>query len=131
MKFQEFSYDVRAEVEISLGEVELLRELAQAHYDHTCKDAALTLDQLGTVVDSDRAAKQGGFLYGWRNQVSEPPVPVGMTISQVNLCCKILEMVSYFKPSHPHYKTGRALDQAMTALFHKLNDEIRRKKEDV
>lgn len=138
MKFREFSYDVRAEVEISLEDVELLRELATAHYDATARAAAkegMTLDQLSTVVDASKA--KAGFLYSWRNQVSKPPVGrrvrrplpgvlVCMTSHQINLCCKILEMVSHFKPTHPHYKAGMALDKAMTALFHKVNDEVRR-----
>jgi len=120
MRFQEFNYEVRAEVEITLAEVELLRELAKAHYDYTCKAAAkegerLSLDECADVVASEQAAaERGGFLWGWRNQVADPPMLVTMTLRQINLCCKILEMTSHFKPSHPHYEAARALDKAMT-----------------
>jgi hypothetical protein len=75
MKFQEFSYEVRAEIVLDACEVAYLRSLAAHHYDAKCR----------------AAAESGGFLFGWMNTVGDESGPVKATFRQLDLCCKILE----------------------------------------
>jgi hypothetical protein len=119
VRFKEFSYEVQAEVELTFDEADALCELARSHYDGTCK----------------AAGKEGGFIYGWRNQTDvswrteddeDEPVVVRMSARQIDLCCKILEMAVYLKASYPHYDTLKALQKSLPALFHKVNDEVGR-----
>lgn len=66
---------------LTLSQVELLSKLAIWHYDATC----------------NRAALQGGFIFGWLNhykfveQHDEGPGPVSASFGDLDLALKIME----------------------------------------
>lgn len=100
MKFQEFSYEVRAEIKLTPAEVDILRELAERHYDYKCQDAS------------------SGFLRGWANMVDPPgAVPICARFQQVDLCCKIMEQSDPDNPEH------QALSGALAELARKISNE--------
>lgn len=77
MRFGEFWYTVDMEITLSKPELEHIMQKASEHYDSVCKGSAL----------------QGGFLYGWRNQLGEDlEVVVSAKFQQLDTIAKILEL---------------------------------------
>ena len=110
MKFKEFSYEVRAEIELTLAEVDTLIELGQRHYDYRCQGET----------------KPGGFIWGWRIQLamaSPEPTPICVRFQEVDLTCKILEQCDMDNPAH------LALVVGMHRLIKQIGDEHRLRNE--
>jgi hypothetical protein len=80
MTFRGYQYSVSATVDLSLHEVQFIRQMALRHYDATCR----------------QAAGVGGFLYSWKNRFSLwagdlDRAQISVNSSEADLVCKILE----------------------------------------
>jgi len=114
MRFQEFSYEVRVEVELTPAEVDILIERAGMHYDSTCRAAQYT--------GRERVSwnPREGFLLKWRRQVSDPALPVCAKFWQLDLCCKIMEQPDPNNTDNPEHQ---ALTRALVELVKRLQAE--------
>lgn len=77
MRAGEFWYTVSLELAINKVELEHIMLKASEHYDSVCKGSA----------------RQGGFLYGWRNQMNEDfEAVVSAEFRHLDIILKILEL---------------------------------------
>lgn len=116
MKFERFRYLVKADVELTAEEVEVLCELGKNHYDDTCRSA----------VNPGR----GAFLNGaWNGIIArEGTVPLTTvetwTFNECNLSCKILEMAVYrYRDDDAKLKLCFGLTKTLHEVMDKINDE--------
>jgi hypothetical protein len=105
MELDSLVFIAKAEVILTLDEVQALMDLAATHYDGACI----------------AAGQHGGFIYGWYNLVTfssanQRKVPVRVTWDQFDLVAKILEQ--------PH--TPMKLRKDWLDLFDRLRDAQRK-----
>lgn len=69
-------------IALDLATAQLLQRLSIGHYDGTCISAGMV----------------GGFIYGWCNLLSMPPIEPGLEVKatwrQLDICLKICELPS-------------------------------------
>ncbi|HWF03564.1 MAG TPA: hypothetical protein VHA06_07755 [Candidatus Angelobacter sp.] len=108
MTLQKIFYSPKAMLEFTKADIVTLRDCAEAHYDHTCR----------------QTAQVGGFIYGLVNssEVFVDSVERLFTFREVDLMGKITEI----PPAHLR-NAAAALHFQFHNILHQLNEAFKEK----
>ena len=109
MEHRGYDYKVSACITLTRRELQLLMNMSEGHYDHTCR----------------KLAGLGGVLYGLKNWMEEEDsVDATLSQGQINLLCKVMEQPMPTKFSMA--LTFEPLRTRMIELFKRVSAETER-----